>query len=1008
MLSQLWTKAARASADPARVTEGLNQLAAADPAAADFMARASAAQAELLAAALAGSAHLAQTFQAHPAWLGFLLDPEHLRYPRKEQGLRRELADRLQPLLASRDHAGAFATLREFKLREHCRIAVRDLARLGKLPETIGELSSLADVCLSGAWQVCAAQFQERHGQPFHQDEEGRWQPTPFCVLGMGKLGGQELNYSSDVDLLFVYDEEGQVFKEPPAKGKSPPPVMASHAYFNRLAAAFIGEVTRVGPEGFLFRVDMRLRPEGDAGPLCRSLGSYENYYSQWGQTWERMMLIKARCVAGDASLAGEFLEMIQPFRYPRFVGEGTLREIAAMKQRIENEVVRAGELDRNVKLGRGGIREIEFVVQAQQVLHAGRNPFLQGAQTLPLLQKLAQYNLLAEPTTRQLAAAYCFLRDVEHRLQMEGNLQTHTIPTGRAAQERLARLMGFGDAKPSRTKSARGRGRNAAVTSENPPPSSALAAFNTALQQHMHVVRTAYEALLQTDGGAREFPFPVPFAGAEAEWLALLGARRFREPAKAFKLLREFVEGPGHIHISSRTTECARQMLARLLAMCPGGNTEAVPARVLSDPDRVVARMDSFIVAYGARSTLFEAWHSNPAFFDLLVWLFDRSEFLAELAIRTPDLVDELVAGDRLRQRKTTADILADLRHGRDDADQHQWLRRYHDAEFMRIGCREILGLADLEQHTVELTALADACLQYALEVVIRRERLKRAPFAIIGLGKLGGGEITYGSDLDIVFVAPDAAKQLPKLQRLAVDLMDLLSARTELGSVFATDARLRPDGEKGLLVNTLRAHADYYQQRAQLWEIQAISRARWVAGDAKTGGQYLQSVVRLMDFRPARKGGAKPPACFTPDWKGEMHRMRLRIEKERTPAGQDELAIKTGRGGLMDAEFLAQCFCFAHGWQEPNTLRALERARAAGALPEAEAFLESYRALRRVEGILRRWSYEGETVLPDDPAPFYRVSVRCGFASPDAFRQALAEWRRHIRTVYEQVFRS
>jgi glutamate-ammonia-ligase adenylyltransferase len=1007
VLSQLWIKVARASADPARVTEGLNQLAAAGPEVADFLARASATQAELLAAALAGSMHLAQTFLAHPEWLGFLIDAGHLQYPRKEQGLRRELSDRLQPLLASRDYAGTFSTLREFKLREHCRIAVRDLARLGNLPETIGELSSLADVCLSGALQVCALQFQERHGQPFHQDVDGRWQATPFCVLGMGKLGGQELNYSSDVDLLFVYGDEGQVFKEPPTKGKSPSPVMASHAYFNRLAAAFIGEVTRLGPEGFLFRVDMRLRPEGDAGPLCRSLGSYENYYSQWGQTWERMMLIKARCVAGDASLAGEFLEMIQPFRYPRFVGEGTLREIAAMKQRIENEVVRAGELDRNVKLGRGGIREIEFVVQAQQVLHAGRNPFLQGAQTLPLLQKLAQYDLLPEATMQQLAGAYCFLRDVEHRLQMEGNLQTHTIPTGRLAQERLARLMGFGDAKSSLTKPVRGRGRDTAVDPDDPSPSGALTAFNTALQQHMRGVRAAYEALLQTDGGAGEFPFPLHFGGAETEWRALLEARGFREPGKAFKLLREFVEGPGHGHISSRTTECARQMLARLLAMCPAANEEAAPARVLSDPDRVVARMDSFIAAYGARATLFEAWHSNPAFFDLLVWLFDRSEFLAELAIRTPDLVDELVAGDRLRQRKAAADILADLRHGRDDADQHQWLRRYHEAEFMRIGCREILGLADLEQHTVELTALADACLQYALEVVARRQRLKRAPFAIIGLGKLGGGEITYGSDLDIVFVAPDDPKELPKRQRLAVALMDLLSARTELGCVFATDARLRPDGEKGLLVNTLRAHADYYRQRAQLWELQAISRARFVAGDAKTGTRYLACAATLTDFRPARKDDPQRPACFTPDWKGEMHRMRLRIEKERTPAGQDELAIKTGRGGLMDAEFMAQCFCLAHGWQEPNTLRALERAQVAGLLPEAETFLESYRAMRRVEGILRRWSYEGETVLPDAPAPFQRVSVRCGFASAEAFLKALNGWRKVMREAYCQVFK-
>ena len=203
-------------------------------------------------------------------------------------------------------------------------------------------------------------------------------------------------------------------------------------------------------PEGALYRIDLRLRPEGDSGPLSRSLASYENYYAQWGQTWERMMLIKARGVAGDASLAAEFLEMIQPFRYPRSINESVLREVVAMKGRIETEVVKAGELERNVKLGRGGIREIEFVVQALQLLRAGRQPFLQGAQTLPLLDKLVQYELLSAEESRMLAEAYCFLRDVEHRLQMEDNLQTHTIPEDRPARERLARLMGLRDARAS------------------------------------------------------------------------------------------------------------------------------------------------------------------------------------------------------------------------------------------------------------------------------------------------------------------------------------------------------------------------------------------------------------------------------------------------------------------------------------------------------------------------------------------------------------------------------
>jgi glutamate-ammonia-ligase adenylyltransferase len=271
-----------------------------------------------------------------------------------------------------------------------------------------------------------------------------------------------------------------------------------------------------------------------------------------------------------------------------------------------------------------------------------------------------------------------------------------------------------------------------------------------------------------------------------------------------------------------------------------------------------------------------------------------------------------------------------------------------------------------------------------------------------VVGLGKLGGAEIDYGSDLDVIFVADSKAKDIQSHQKWAREVMDLMSTRTEAGLLFEMDARLRPDGEKGLLVNALSAYEDYYRQRAQLWEIQSITRTRPVAGDLKVGNQFQSLVARLTCFSKP----SLPMAAYTRDWKEQIHKMRMRIEKERTPKGQDDLAIKTGRGGLMDAEFVAQALGMDHGWQEPNTLGMLERGREASVLPDAEKLIENYRALRRVEGILRRWSYEGETVLPDDPAPFHRVAVRCGFASADSFRGAVGRWRSAIRAVYERVF--
>jgi glutamate-ammonia-ligase adenylyltransferase len=1024
MPKMTWQKWVEDAADPKRAGHFLDLLAATS--AGSQLKKFSAGQIRVLVALFSGSQALGELLVAHPEWLP-VLEAGNLKYPRRTQGFQHEVEGWLKPKLAANDYTGALTELRRFKQREMLRIAARDLARLGDVVEITREISDMADVCLDAVWRICRQQFFEKFGQPRHQDAEGNWLPTEFCVLGMGKLGGQELNYSSDVDLMFLYTDEGEVFKEAPPKkgsrldGVSPHQqtrTLSNHQFFNKLVEAFAAEISRMTAEGFLFRVDLRLRPEGDAGPLARSLESYENYYAQWGQTWERMMLIKARCVAADEALAAEFLEMIQSFRFPPLLSADVLREVAAVKDRIELEVVKAEELERNVKLGRGGIREIEFVVQSLQILHAGRLPFLQTAQTLTCLAKLAQYKLLTEEEARQLDDAYRFLRDIEHRLQMDENQQTHTIPEDAPARLRLARLMSF----------------------------KSLEEFEAALRTHTGNVRRVYDHLLKAETAKpADAILPAEFEGAETEWKDLLAAHSFRDPETAVRLLKEFAEGPGYVHVSPHTTELVRQLIKKFLALCPKPALKSAivnrESKILSDPDRVLTRLESFIEAYGTRAALFEMWNSNPPAFELLLLLFDRSEFLAEAAIRTPDLVDDLVNGGRLRQHKTALEILKDLRYGLADEDQFLWLRRYHEAELMRLGLRDILGLADFERNLEELSALADACLQYAVEVVMRKNKIKTPPFVIIGLGKLAGCEIDYGSDLDIMFVADGKTKGLAKLQRLAAEVMDLLSRRTGRGIVFQTDARLRPDGEKGLLVNTLAAYEEYYRKRAQFWEIQALTRARPVAGDLALGRKFQKRVAVLADFskvapasrRQKMKSGdsrrdacATLPACFTPDWKKQIHEMRMRIEKERTPRGQDELAIKTGRGGFMDAEFIAQALCLENGWQEANTLSALERGRAAVGVQSSDCvpgngtlkrelqltcvdwdkLIENYRRLRRVEGILRRWSYEGETVLPDDEPAYYRVAVRCGFVTPDEFRMALAKWRGVIREVYEKVF--
>jgi glutamate-ammonia-ligase adenylyltransferase len=494
-----------------------------------------------------------------------------------------------------------------------------------------------------------------------------------------------------------------------------------------------------------------------------------------------------------------------------------------------------------------------------------------------------------------------------------------------------------------------------------------------------------------------------------------LLTTHGFRDAAKAVPLVKEFVHGPGFSHVSARTSELAVQLMGRVLQICPGAKAEKAnpaPAQVehplrevvLSDPDRIMARLDSYISRYGARATLYETWAANDSLFKLLLLLFDRSEFLAELAIRAPDLLDEIAQSGRLRRKRNVDQILTDLRKGKDDQDQQRWLRRYFNAEQMRIGLRDILDLAGAEETQAEISALADAFLIYGLEVVMKRGKLRKAPFAVFGLGKLGGKELIYASDLDIIFVAPDDVAGLPKLQKHAADLMELLSRRTEDGSAFDTDARLRPDGEKGLLVNTVSAFEEYYRKRAGLWETQALSRFRFVTGDSKTGDAFSSMAARLANFskpRPDLHG-------WSANWKQQVQRMRMRIEKERTPAGKNDLAIKTGTGGLMDAEFLAQTICLERGWNQPNTLLALAAAAQQKLIDpaSAERLAHCYRWLIRVERILRRWSFDPESVLPDDPAPLYRVAVRCGFDTPAAFMSAVKKVRADMRSEYDRFF--
>src|SRR5437762_3405804 len=472
-----------------------------------------------------------------------------------------------------------FSALRFWKGREMTRIAVRELANVASLEETTGELSQVAEICIRNVFEHWNTELRQQVGSP----------KAEFAILALGKLGGGELNHSSDVDLLFLYSEEGQLTTH-----------ISYHEFFNRLGKRMLETFSTQHPAGSLFRVDLRLRPEGSAGPLARSLESMENYYAGFGETWERLALIKARGIAGSREVAYEFLRQHQPFIYPKSTSPDLLDEIASIKHRIERDIVGTEKLERDVKLGRGGIRDIEFIVQTLQLIHGARHPFLQEPSMLKALRALRQLDLLPRDEVLALDKAYRFLRRVEHRLQIEAEQQTHTVPRDSEALRRLALSLRFSSGER----------------------------FTAALQEKMHSVRSIFERVISK-------------THAEP---AKIDLGIFSDQKRAAKALADLAQGPASFHIAPRTRQIFRKLRPVLLEWLGKA----------ADPDATLNQLVRFVEVYGSRSLLFELLVTNPRLLELLIKIFDASRFASELLLRRPQLFEETTREEQLDQAIT------------------------------------------------------------------------------------------------------------------------------------------------------------------------------------------------------------------------------------------------------------------------------------------------------------------------------------------------------------------
>src|SRR5437764_6814405 len=621
-----------------------------------------------------------------------------------------------------------FGTLRFWKGREMTRVAVRELAAVAPLEETTGELAQVAEICIRNVFEHWNTELRQQYGSP----------KAEFAILALGKLGGGELNHSSDVDLLFLYSDEGQLTTH-----------ISYHQFFNRLGNKILETFSKPHPAGSLFRADLRLRPEGSAGPLARSLESMENYYAGFGETWERIALIKARGIAGSHELAYDFLRLHQPFIYPKSPTPDLLEEVANIKHRIERDVVGPEKLDRDVKLGRGGIRDIEIVVQTLQLIHGARNPFLQEASMLRALRALRELDLLPRDEVLALDNAYRFLRRVEHRLQIEAEQQTHTVPDEPEPLSRLARSLRF----------------------------SSASHFTAALHNRMGSVRPIFQRIIS------EIPAQPPKITIEF----------FTDAKRAEKALTELERGATSFHVATRT----RQIFQKLRPVLLDWIAKA------ADPDATLNQFLRFVESYGLRSLLFELLVTNPKLLELEVKTVDASRFAGDLLIRRPQLLEDITRDATFDEPRSVKENLGRLDSLGASANNFDPIRAYRQRQLLRIILRDVLGLVRPEGTFVELSDVAEACLVFVAKLLASEQ------LTIIALGKFGGREISYGADMDVLFIGEDV--------RAAQNLVIAMAQPTAEGNIWALDARLRPEGEKGPIVCSLETYKSYYPNRAQ-----------------------------------------------------------------------------------------------------------------------------------------------------------------------------------------------
>ncbi|MEK6750484.1 MAG: bifunctional [glutamate--ammonia ligase]-adenylyl-L-tyrosine phosphorylase/[glutamate--ammonia-ligase] adenylyltransferase [Pseudomonadota bacterium] len=878
--------------------------------------------------ACATSDFVAQLVTRHAAVVGELHHSGDLRRAYPAGAYAQQAETRLH---ACANEETLMSALRRWRRREMLRIAWRDLNGSASLDETLRDLSALADAAVAGALQKLYAWRCAIEGVPHNAQGVAQH----LVVLGMGKLGAHELNFSSDIDLIFAFPEEGET--RGVARSRS------NGEFFVKLCQQLVRVLDQNTAEGFVFRVDTRLRPFGDVGQLALSFDALEHYYQTHGREWERYALIKARCIAGDQAQGAVLLKNLQPFVFRRYLDYGAFESLREMKVMIAREVARKG-MENNVKLGPGGIREIEFIGQAFQLIRGGREPALRVSAIQPVLRQIGAQGLLPDYVVTQLLAAYEFLRRTENRIQAYEDRQTHMLPDAEQARVRLAWAMGYAQ----------------------------WDTFVTALRAHMHRVHDSFEQVFaapQAETAAQEGTqeFASLWQGAltsEVE-IAQLRARGWQNAEDAEQRIRSLRDSKLVQSLSQR----GRDRLDKLMPMVLAAAAQSAL------PDLACARALTLIETVAKRTAYLALLVEHPMALSQLMKLCAASPWIARLLTRHPLLLDELLDPRALYNPLNEAQLAADLRArlagiaAEDVEMQMDLLRQFKQGNVLRVAASDVAGATPLMVVSDHLTALADVCLQVVYELAWRDLSARHgAPscvvagqaytpgFAIVGYGKLGGFELGYGSDLDVVFLHDSSGEQQQTggpavidnavfYARLAQRLVHYLSAHTAGGILYEVDTRLRPSGASGLLVSSVEAYAHYQRHAAWTWEHQALIRARAVGGDTRLTPTFNALRGEII-------GRTRDPATLRTEVRDMRERMRKEMDKN--PARFD---LKHGRGGVVDIEFMVQYWVLREAQRAPqvahytDNIRQIEAVAAAGVLDAdtATRLADIYRLYRK-----------------------------------------------------------